>query len=406
MTDFLNLNKDFCYDVMKVPTYSGMEHRLVNYIVLFAEKHGIKCQFDTYGNVYLIKGELGEGEFYPCMTAHLDAVQPLHKELINGGDSLTIKESVNKDGKTEIRGDGYGLGGDDKCGVFIALSTILKVDKMKASFFLEEETGCKGSSNLDKEFFDNVGYVIGFDSPDFNRSAWAVSGTQLFNKEFYQNQMKDVCDKHGRTLFYSEPFTDLKYIRSSVPIQCMNFGSGYYSAHTNNEYIVLEELDDCIGLALDLIEKLGNKRYELACSTSIYGEYVQNPKTKVYERKTNNDEDLKFLRSLGDSNYSYTTTSSYGRGYNRSFGYGDFDDYYDDSYYDDYYGNNKNNKGNKNGDDEEGTNITDEQIVLYIINKYDQRIEQIKEDVKQKCESMNIDFDSVFSSIFEEEVTF
>ena len=439
MTDFKELNKDFAYELMSIPTCSSNEYRLVTYIMLFAEKHGIKYQFDKYGNLYLTKGELSDGEFYPCMTAHVDAVQSNHKPYITSGENLQVQTRTNKDGKTEIYGDGYGLGGDDKCGVLIALSVMLKVDKMKASFFLEEEIGCKGSQELDEDFFDNVGYVIGFDSPDFNRSAWSVSGTQLFDKDFYLNHMKEICDKHGRTLFYSEPFTDLCHIREKVPVQAMNFGSGYYSAHTNTEYIVLEEVDDCISLALDLINHLKCERYELKAGKSTFassGEYVRNPKTGIYERRLvgnpeeikKTKEDLEFLESLGDkskyssryggySNYGGYGGGSYG-GYRQStYGYDIYDEYddYDDYYNEDFYGHNwgganhklksKARKKEKTGIGDD-TSITDERVLVYVIDKYEKRLQQLREDVEAKCQLLNIDFDKEFKTLFEDTVLF
>ena len=69
------LNKDFVYDCMSVPTHSKKEFRMVTFIILWARKNGVKYEFDDFGNVYLTKGELAEGEFYPCVTSHLDTVQ-------------------------------------------------------------------------------------------------------------------------------------------------------------------------------------------------------------------------------------------------------------------------------------------------------------------------------------------
>lgn len=410
MADLKKLDKNFAYDLMKVPSLSGMEHRMVTYIMMFAHKNNIDYQFDNYGNLYLTKGKLEEGEYYPCMTAHVDTVQRAHTDYIIGGDTLTIK-TVEKDEKTELHGDGYGLGGDDKCGVLIALSCFKYVEKMKASFFLEEESGCLGSQKLDKEWFQDVGYVIGFDSPDFNRSAWSVSGTQLFNKDFYLNHMKEVCDKHGRTKFYSEPFTDLKHIRTHIPIQCMNFGSGYYNGHMPTEYVVLEEVDDCIELALDLINHLKNIRYELQANISSYSygnewDYDKaTGKWKRIEPKTDssNKEDLDFLKSLGDS--AKWSGSSYGNNYRNRFLGDEEDDWYDDYYAESRrYGSHK-NKTKVQKEDKDNV-VTDEYVIMYVMNQYDKRIKQIEDDVKAKCKELNIDFETEMKSIFDDEVTF
>ena len=85
------LDKDFVYDCMSVPTHSKLEYRMVVFIILWARKNGIKYEFDDYGNVYLTKGELSEGEYYPCVTSHLDTVQTKHDPYIYAGVPLDIK---------------------------------------------------------------------------------------------------------------------------------------------------------------------------------------------------------------------------------------------------------------------------------------------------------------------------
>ena len=62
-----HLNKDFVYELMSVPTSSSNEYRLVTFIILWARRNNIHYEFDNYGNIYLTKGEIGEGEFYPCV---------------------------------------------------------------------------------------------------------------------------------------------------------------------------------------------------------------------------------------------------------------------------------------------------------------------------------------------------
>ena len=402
MAEFKRLDKEFAYDLMAVPTYSGMEERIRTYILLFADKNNIDYEFDNYGNLYLTKGKLEEGEYYPCMTAHIDSVQTEHKKYIVSGENLEVL-TEEKDGKTILKGNGYGLGADDKCGILIALSMFKYVDKMKASFFLEEENGCRGSNQMNVSFYDNVGYVIGFDSPDFNRSAWSCSGVQLFSKNFYEDYMKEICDSHGRTLFYTEPFTDIEKIRENVSVQCMNFGSGYYNAHTNTEYLVLEEVDDCIGLAFDLITKLGNKLYFLqkGLGNSEFGKY--DYKTRTYS-DVPNKEDIKFLKTLGDNN-RYKSSNSYGY-YNRRYN-GFYDDYDYDDYYNYYNGYDYNGVKSKNKDvDDTQANITDLMAISYVMEKYDERLEQLKEDMKARCESIGVDFESNFADLFDEEITF
>ena len=122
------LNTSFMYEFMSIPTASHNEHRVVTFIMLWAIKNGINYQFDDYGNIYLTKGEVGENEFYPCVTAHMDTVQDKQNAFAKCGYSLEVKTRPGKKhgmfdhtGQNEIYVEGFGIGGDDKAGVLICL---------------------------------------------------------------------------------------------------------------------------------------------------------------------------------------------------------------------------------------------------------------------------------------------
>lgn len=312
------IDKDFALECMAVPTHSKEEYRLLTFIVLWARRNGIKYEYDSYGNIYLTKGELAEGEFYPCVTSHLDTVQDKQSPYIKASVPLDLKITKTKDDKHKLSVDTHsnvniGIGADDKSGVCICLSIFNHVDKLKACFFLEEEIGCLGSTNLDKEWFKDVGYVIGFDSPELHRAAWSCSGVKLFSYEFYEKYMKDVCDKWGLTKghFFSEPWTDVKIIRQETDIMCMNFGNGGYEAHCATEYCILEDMDSACGMGIDLVKFIGNTEHKLKYSSSslTYGSYIRNAQG-VYEEAEK--DDTKQLEELGD------TSKRYAYGYNYS----------------------------------------------------------------------------------------
>lgn len=256
-----NLDVDFTYDVLSIPTYTGIEDEMVEYICNWANNNGIKHERDSYGNLYLTKGEIADHEYYPCVTAHLDTVHKRQKFLAAIGLRLDLCERITEKGH-EVFCKEMGIGADDKAGIIISLSLFNYFDKLKACFFLEEETNCQGSQNLNTKWFENVGYVIGWDSPERNRSAYACAGELLFSKYFFK-KVESVCEKNGLTNFYSEPFTDVEFIRKYTGIICMNIGNGGYNPHQHTEYVVLEHMDEALGLGIDLITTLGLCRYSM-----------------------------------------------------------------------------------------------------------------------------------------------
>ena len=142
-----------------------------DYIISFAKHNCIDYQMDSKGNIYLTKGseKMTQGEYYPCVVSHIDTVHKNHTNLIKNNERLEIKESEGIltaiHPKTGLQ---TGIGGDDKCGVFVCLSLFDHFDILKGAFFVEEEIGMKGSKEADEEFFSNVGYAIQFDAPSDN----------------------------------------------------------------------------------------------------------------------------------------------------------------------------------------------------------------------------------------------
>lgn len=387
-------NKEFLYEIMSIPTLSEHEYRMVTHIILWARNHGIDYELDSYGNLYLTKGVLNEGEFYPCVTAHLDTVQEKHKAFIMAGAELDIKTRV-KNNKHELYVDGIGIGADDKGAIFIGLSMMEKIDVIKGAFFLEEEINMKGSEKLNERFFDDVGYVVGFDSPDFNRSAWKSSGVKLFTAEFYKTCMKPVCDKYGYTRFYSEPYTDVNKIVSKTGIMCMNFCNGGYEAHNqSSEYIIAEETDNALGMGIELVETIGRTQHKMKGAV-----WQKDPKTGVMTQVRETVDDEAFLRSLGDD----TKYSSYGNTYNFNGGgnYSGGSNTY----------NNNNNKtestftSNSKTETKKEGEITNVETLRYVMATYEERIASLKRDIKNKCIEMDIDF-SNFESLFENTIKF
>ena len=390
----LYLDKDFVYECMAVPTHSKKEYRMVTFIMLWARKNNITYEFDDFGNIYLTKGELAEGEFYPCVTSHLDTVQDKQDPYIYAGVPLDIKTERTKDGDHKISvdsngGASIGIGADDKGGVCICLTMFNYVDKLKACFFLDEETGCHGSDNLDKEWFENVGYVIGFDSPELYRAAWACSGVKLFSYDFYTKHMKDVCDRWGLTkgCFFSEPYTDVKNIREKTNIICMNFGNGGYNPHSPTEYTIIEDMDNACGMGIDLVDNIGCTQHKLK-STNSWTSRTNNTYKRnadgTYKCITTDDTEL--LRDLGDncrrSNYGFSSQTAH----------------------------------TTNTTTTTTTKKEDElkfETVKYIVNRYDSYILGIKEDVleavKTLCEKSKVEFgefEKVINDKFSNEIKF
>jgi len=147
-------------ELLSVPTKTYQEEDMVEFICNeLDEMEGVTFYRDEMMNIYATKGVLEEGEYYPMFIAHTDTV---HSKI----DKIIVKEEKlsrpNTFGKTfddtlvdvlkayDENGNPTGIGGDDKCGIFICLELLKQLDKVKIGLFVSEETGCHGSSKCDE----------------------------------------------------------------------------------------------------------------------------------------------------------------------------------------------------------------------------------------------------------------
>lgn len=250
---------EFLKNILSVPNPSGHEELLAEAIMNWCSVSGVKCKKDGKGNLYLTKGSAGPGHFYPGMTAHLDSVigraDGMMSEVMKAVEDKRLLEIVDEGGKIHARLDGKDVvtGCDDKNAIAIVLSMFQRLPKLKAAFYVEEEVGMNGSSSSDFSFWDDVCWVLGFDSPGGNRATHSSSGTILYSDEFFDKYIEPACSKHGVTSFNHEPYTDIKLIREKTGLETFNCRNGGIGAHSTHEYADFKTVCDSEELAYDLL---------------------------------------------------------------------------------------------------------------------------------------------------------
>lgn len=258
-------NINFLKRVLSVPTKTYKEDLMIQFLTEWMVENNIPYFVDKMGNVYATK-QTDEVEYFPCVVAHTDTVHEL--------DTINIREMMLPNDQNQLKmalkafndqGLPTGIGGDDKCGVYVCLELLKQLPNVKAAFFVSEETGCHGSKKADKDFFSNVGYVMQFDAP----GNWMVSeycmGVKLFEKK---SDFFDKCDKiltegfNGRNKYQSHPYTDVYALKQQFDFSCINFAVGYYNYHTEHEYVIVDDVYNTLDIAKNMIGELGTKKYK------------------------------------------------------------------------------------------------------------------------------------------------
>lgn len=216
-----------------------------------------------------------EGTIPVLLIAHMDTV---HKEPVK---SICVSD----DG---ILMSPTGIGGDDRCGVFMILETI-KTHHCHVLFTEDEECGLVGASKFaNSGITPEVNWILEYDRKGDNDAVFYSCDNPEFT-EF-------ITDEEIGFKLANGSASDISRVAPAINRAAVNLSCGYYNQHHLNEYVVISEMMNNIERGKRLIDKPVDKPFE----------YIE----KVYTY-----------------NSSYKSYSSYSS-------FRDYDDY---DYYKDYY---------------------------------------------------------------------
>jgi tripeptide aminopeptidase len=277
----MNINK--FKELLSVPSKTYQEEDMVEYLCNELDTiPGVSYYRDDMMNIYATKGKLNEGEYYPMFISHTDTVHQKVDKIIVKEENLirpnTFGKSFSNDEVSCLKaytedGNPTGIGGDDKCGIFICLELLKSLDKVKIGLFVSEETGCHGSSKCDENFLQDVGYITQYDAPGNHLISEICSGVRLFERdsEFFNIVIPTIENAFGNEmLVQSHPYTDISQLKKKIDVCCINMSCGYYNMHTNQEFVSIEDVENAITAGLNMVKELGLKKYKYEYKPIVY----------------------------------------------------------------------------------------------------------------------------------------
>jgi hypothetical protein len=175
-----------------------------------------------------------KGDIPVLLVAHLDTV---HAQKC--GEIITHESKMYSP---------QGIGGDDRCGVYM-IANIVRNFKCSVLLCEDEEEGMIGADKFTNTEYVNelgVNYMIEFDRKGSNDAVFYSCG----NNEF----IDFVLDNTG----YKEEqgsFTDISMLMPASGICGVNLSCGYYKPHTTDEYVVYDEMMHTVSVATKLIQE-------------------------------------------------------------------------------------------------------------------------------------------------------
>lgn len=250
---------------------------------------------DAVGNIYVEPQKSHNKNI--VLAAHMDKIHTNgHIDKLFYDQNNGQLFAKNKDNKQTS------LGADDKNGIFCILEMYkrLKSDELPSAVFtVGEESGCIGSSQIDRNFFDDKEYCIVIDRRNNHDLIYKGSST------LYGIKTPPTFKMFNPQYNYTEgSISDANHF--SAFVDCMNVSCGYYNPHSSTEYTVVHELlETC-----DAVENFVLNANTVPLSSSDSLEFLQKIRTPSYSyynysnynKKNNKVTDLTSYRN---SRYGY-----------------------------------------------------------------------------------------------------
>lgn len=251
-------------DILETQSASGDVSRMTNLIVKYATEFGATVDVKD-GNVYVTKGS-PQTNGYPCIVSHTDTVHAIVPD-----DQYSIGYDRKNGiiyGYNPVKRNFTGIGGDDKVGIYIALSAVRDFTSIKACFFRDEEIGCVGSGLADLSFFSDCMYILQCDRKGNKDFVNRISNTPISSKEF-QDDVASIIKHYGYD-FHDGGMTDVyKLTLRQVGIATANMSCGYYNPHSSDELISVEDVNNTMRMVYEILWTL-DKKYEHKVDTPVY----------------------------------------------------------------------------------------------------------------------------------------
>ena len=189
------------------------------------------------------------------LTAHMDTV---HEKAVR---HILVEKHV---GKT-ILSSSQGIGGDDRCGIYIITKILDEGMKPYVVFCEDEEIGCVGAKKFSKtdhakDLQDKVKFIVELD----RRNATDIVFYDCDNPDFtkYIENVTGYIEAIGS-------YSDICEIAPKIKVAAVNLSCGYYQEHTLQHYVVWEEMHNTLQVTKKLIKSAKKK------TTKTY-EYMEN----------------------------------------------------------------------------------------------------------------------------------
>jgi tripeptide aminopeptidase len=239
--------------LLNIQSASRNQDRMMNFMHDALEDAGMVVR-RKHGQLYATKGNTDNP--VPVYVAHADTV---HRIVRPDWYAVGVSENP-KDGDRLYYGYDpganidRGVGGDDKCGMFVCMEAARELDNVGVIITRDEEIGAIGASLVTSADIAHAAVLIQADRRGARDAVRSTFGGVTISSDEWQAHVQESITVHGYDWCDSGLFTDVTRMHEDriASVSAINISAGYYNPHTPSEYISEYDLEWALALAIDL----------------------------------------------------------------------------------------------------------------------------------------------------------
>lgn len=220
------------FALLSIPSPPGGEETASRFCSRFLAERGFRVEADRLGNV---AAKRGEGPFI-VVAAHLD----------DWGDPFRRRFRVLPVGLV-ASANGAPLGGDDKCGIALALRLACEPGRPLAVLLTVQEEvgglGCEAFVRARPEWFADAAACLVLDRRGERDVVAEIGGVPLDPEGLFRRRILEAGRAEGVPVREVPGlFSDALTLRLRTGLPCANISVGYHNPHTAAETVSLPHL--------------------------------------------------------------------------------------------------------------------------------------------------------------------
>jgi hypothetical protein len=242
--------------ILEIQSQTGKTSRIRAFMRKALEEAGMTVQ-KRDRQLFAWKGDVNEP--VPVFVAHSDTVHAIVAPEKYAVGMYTDKGDIIYHAFDPTTRKWRGVGGDDKCGLWVALEAAHALPNVGVIITIDEESGCKGARLLTPEDSAHASILIQADRRG-NDDAVRKTFSGTLSGDDWQEHVKDDVLAHGYDWCNFGASTDVAAMKRAV--SAVNLSAGYHSPHSPYEYVSETDVENALELALALAEKSGRKKLD------------------------------------------------------------------------------------------------------------------------------------------------